>query len=340
MRNEPLRSLSYYTLLLGYVLLSGCVLLEPQDGPPLEPIDLETVTDIVPRYEAKSPNGNPDAYQVFGQTYLVLPESQGFIQRGTASWYGSKFHGNPTSNGEIYDMLAISAAHKTLPLPTYLQVTNLENGRRLVVRVNDRGPFHPERIIDLSYAAAYKLGFADSGTAKVEIRALNIPDPTSDPTTTAAPPPPPSVPPPTVVITPIQSAPIPAVATPLPIEEVILPGATVQPNPSPTTPAPPTAVEVATTTIKAPPTKPATATTASIYLQLGAFAQQANASALRNRLQQQGLGEVQQDQITQAGKPLHRLRLGPFAEPAEAQRRLQQALTLGVNGAHLLTLTP
>jgi rare lipoprotein A len=107
-------------------------------------------------------------------TYHVLASSEGYQQRGRASWYGRKFHGRRTSSGETFDMHKISAAHRTLPLPTFVEVTNLNNGKRLVVRVNDRGPFHDDRIIDLSYAAAVKLGFAEQGTAAVEVRALNI----------------------------------------------------------------------------------------------------------------------------------------------------------------------
>ncbi|MFQ5659531.1 MAG: septal ring lytic transglycosylase RlpA family protein [Gammaproteobacteria bacterium] len=108
-----------------------------------------------------------------GKRYYVKKSSKDFVQRGIASWYGNKFHGRRTSNGETYDMYAMSAAHKTLPLPTYLEVVNLKNGRKVIVRVNDRGPFHENRIIDLSYTAAAKLGIVKTGTGLVEIRAIN-----------------------------------------------------------------------------------------------------------------------------------------------------------------------
>lgn len=119
-----------------------------------------------------SQRGNPSSYVVFGKRYYVLDSSEGFVQRGIASWYGTKFHGRPTSSGEIYNMHAMTAAHKTLPIPVYVHVHNLDNGRSAVVRVNDRGPFISGRIIDLSYAAAKKLGVDGPGTANVEISVL------------------------------------------------------------------------------------------------------------------------------------------------------------------------
>jgi len=141
-------------------------------APSVHPENIEQTPDAVPRIEAKSKGGNPSSYDVFGRTYQVLPSSEGFVQRGIASWYGTKFHGNNTSNGEVYDMYAMTAAHKTLPLPTYLEITNLSTGKKIVVRVNDRGPFHGGRIVDLSYAAAAKLGTLKTGTSIVEIRAI------------------------------------------------------------------------------------------------------------------------------------------------------------------------
>ncbi|AWB68281.1 septal ring lytic transglycosylase RlpA [Saccharobesus litoralis] len=123
-------------------------------------------------YMPPSRGGNQPEYQVLGKTYQVLPSADGFEQQGIASWYGRKFHGHLTSNGETYDMFAMSAAHKTLPIPVFVEVTNLDNGRKAIVRVNDRGPFHEGRIIDLSYSAAYKLGVTASGTANVKIRTL------------------------------------------------------------------------------------------------------------------------------------------------------------------------
>lgn len=130
------------------------------------------VPDATPRHEPPSRYGNPSSYQVHGRTYRVMNSSQGFVERGIASWYGPNFHGKLTSSREPYDMYKMTAAHKHLPLPTYVQVTNLDNGRQVVVRVNDRGPFAHGRIIDLSYSAAVKLDMVRKGTARVEIRAI------------------------------------------------------------------------------------------------------------------------------------------------------------------------
>lgn len=154
------------------LLLSGCSVHETRDSGPRQPIDMSHVPDAVPRHEPRTRAGNPPTYVVLGKRYYLMKSSKGYQERGIASWYGKKFHGRKTSNGEIYDMYAMTAAHKTLPIPSYLQVTNLKNGKQVVVRVNDRGPFHENRIIDLSYAAASKLGIAQSGTGLVEIRAI------------------------------------------------------------------------------------------------------------------------------------------------------------------------
>lgn len=130
--------------------------------------------DLTPiPHEPRSKYGNPASYVVHGKRYYVMDSAEGYVERGIASWYGPKFHGRKTSSGEVYDMHAMTAAHKTLPLPTYVRVTNLENGRSVVVKVNDRGPFVRNRIIDLSYAAAKALDIVRKGTGLVEIRALS-----------------------------------------------------------------------------------------------------------------------------------------------------------------------
>lgn len=129
--------------------------------------------DAVPVYEPYSP-ANLRPYRVFGKDYLPLTTGKGFEQQGEASWYGEKFHGHLTANGETYDMYAMTAAHKTLPLPSFVRVTNLQNGRKAVVRVNDRGPFHGPRIMDLSYAAALKLGFLATGVARVKLEVMHM----------------------------------------------------------------------------------------------------------------------------------------------------------------------
>ena len=128
----------------------------------------------MPRAEPRARYGNHSRYQVFGKTYTVMPSSKGYREKGTASWYGSKFHGRRTSSGEPYDMHLATAAHKSLPLPTYAEVTNLDNGRKVVVKVNDRGPFKDDRIIDMSYGAALRLDMIKTGTARVEVRAIDV----------------------------------------------------------------------------------------------------------------------------------------------------------------------
>lgn len=149
--------------------------------PPGTQLTAEQMQDPVPRDEPPSRYGNPVSYSVFGQRYTTLKSAAGFQERGMASWYGTKFHGQRTSSGETYDMYAMTAAHKSLPLPTYVEVRNLNNQRTAIVRVNDRGPFHDGRIIDLSYAAAVKLGVNTHGTAPVEIRAISGTSPRSAP---------------------------------------------------------------------------------------------------------------------------------------------------------------
>lgn len=139
---------------------------------PVTPPDIGSIPDAVPQIEPLSKHGNPPFYDALGQRYFVMQSAAGYVERGVASWYGPGFHTVTTSNGERYDMYGMTAAHKTLPLPAFVQVTNLTNGKSVVVRVNDRGPFKTGRIIDLSYTAASKLDMLRAGTALVEVRAL------------------------------------------------------------------------------------------------------------------------------------------------------------------------
>ncbi|MCE8037252.1 MAG: septal ring lytic transglycosylase RlpA family protein [Halomonadaceae bacterium] len=143
------------------------------DAYPENPPDVSQIPDAVPRVEPLSRGGNRPVYEVWGKTYNVLPDARGYARQGTASWYGEKFHGYATSNGEIYDMYEMTAAHRSLPLPTYARVTSLENGRSVIVRVNDRGPFHNDREIDLSYAAAARLDILERGTGRVKVEAID-----------------------------------------------------------------------------------------------------------------------------------------------------------------------
>lgn len=182
-------------------LLAGCAATVPASGPAPAPTaadapdaapkapppGLALLPDPVVRPLPKAKRGNKP-YTVWGQRYDVLPSAQDYDDVGLASWYGTKFDGRLTSSGEVYDMYKLTAAHRSLPIPTYVRVTNLDNGRSSVVRVNDRGPFHPDRIIDLSYAAAVKLGFEDQGTARVRVVAV-VPEEEFPPVATATGPP-------------------------------------------------------------------------------------------------------------------------------------------------------
>jgi rare lipoprotein A len=160
-------------LLLAVSLILSCSDEAVKDSAPSsKSVDIASIPDAVPRAEPRSKYGNPKSYEVFGKRYHVMNDSKGFRQKGIASWYGKKFHGRRTSSGETYDMYAMTAAHKSLPLPTYAEVINLNNNRRIIVRINDRGPFHENRIIDLSYTAAQKLDIVKNGTGLVEIRVI------------------------------------------------------------------------------------------------------------------------------------------------------------------------
>lgn len=152
--------------LLGLMLLSGCSTVHP-----VHPNNAATA-NAVPRFEPQPSRINPPSYTVLGRTYHVLPSNAGYNEQGVASWYGPDFQNKPTSSGERYNMYAMSAAHKTLRIPSYALVTNLENGKQVVVRVNDRGPFESNRLIDLSYAAARKIGMIGRGTAMVDVRSI------------------------------------------------------------------------------------------------------------------------------------------------------------------------
>ena len=166
-------------MMLVLSTLSGCTLVGVGSaGPSLtsaDGINFDEIPDAIPRAELKSRSGNPETYVIDGVTYRVMDTSDGYREQGIASWYGGYFQGRRTSSGDVYDMYLMTAAHKSLPLPTYVRVTNLANGRSVVLRVNDRGPFVEERIIDLSFAAATKLGMAAQGTARVEVVALDPP---------------------------------------------------------------------------------------------------------------------------------------------------------------------
>lgn len=160
-------------LLAGATLILGACGSMVHDSGPGRHVDVSNIQNPVPRLEPRSKYGNPSSYVVQGRRYYLQQSASNHHEQGIASWYGTKFHGRRTSSGEPYDMYAMTAAHKTLPIPVYAEVTNQENGRKIIVRINDRGPFVDDRIIDLSYVAAKKLGITAKGTGRVTVRTID-----------------------------------------------------------------------------------------------------------------------------------------------------------------------
>lgn len=264
------------------------------DSAPQERRDVSQITDAQPQPVIRTRAGNKSPYTVLGKTYTLLPESEGYKEQGGASWYGTKFHGRRTANGEVYDMWGMTAAHKTLPIPSYVRVTNMINGRSVVVLVNDRGPFHSERIIDLSYAAAVKLGFADQGVADVEV----------------------------VDVTPLeQSAKTPLAVTAIPsnaktvVAPYSAPVLTSVPIATPSTPAAPKEVVVAApVVIKSPVNDTPSAAEnkqPAIYLQAAAFKSLESAQKLQKKLQGKLSSPV--FVVPSSNNIWHRVRVGPLA---------------------------
>lgn len=167
-------SLKTLIAILLISLIAACSSTGSKDGAPKKRLNPNKIKDAKPRYEPIKRAGNKNPYTVFGKTYHLLPNNKNYKEHGVASWYGTKFHGRPTANGEKYDLYKMTAAHTRLRIPSYVRVTNKGNGRSAIVRVNDRGPFHGNRIIDLSYAAAVKLGFAEKGTANVIVESIEV----------------------------------------------------------------------------------------------------------------------------------------------------------------------
>jgi peptidoglycan lytic transglycosylase len=234
----------------------------PVTPPPAPPANVEAIPDAVPRLEPRSAHGNPPFYDVMGKRYFVLGAADGYVERGVASWYGPTFHGVNTSSGERYDMYGMTAAHKTLPLPTYARVTNLRNGRSVTVRINDRGPFVANRLIDLSYTAAAKLDMLREGTTFVEVQALT-----------------------------------------------------------------PGAPDNLTRTAETPPP--------TLYVQVGAFADQGNAQRAVTRLQAGGMTTAFIAPPAATDKPLYKVRVGPIDDVAKFDQLSARLAKLGFSGARL-----
>jgi rare lipoprotein A len=273
----------------------------PPPPPPIErPPPSDSVPDVIPRNEPRSRNGNPPFYDVMGKRYFVLSSSVGYVERGVASWYGPGFHKVRTSTGEPYDMYGMTAAHKTLPLPAYVRVTNLQNGRSIVVRVNDRGPFVGNRIIDLSYTAAAKLDMLRNGTAMVEVRSLE-PASQSEPLTAPS-------------VAPLSASPITAAAE----------------APAPASPSPPPqAVSEAGGGASAVPVPRA------LFIQAGAFSDPQNAARLTQKLRGGGYGNVFVRDNEIAGRRMYRVRIGPVPSVAEFDRIVAALERVGIDDAHL-----
>lgn len=249
---------------------------------PSRPTDMSKVPDAVPGDETPSRYGNPASYTVLGKTYTLAPACKGYHDRGIASWYGTQFHGGRTSDGETYDMYAMTAANKVVPIPCYARVTNLQNGKSVVVKINDRGPFVDNRLIDLSYAAASRLEMLGNGTALVDVQAV-APGETLAPAAVSAP----SLPPANV-------------------------------------PAPVTSVA------GNPPAAPAgTAAEPHMYLQVGAYAERANAAMAVQKLSINGVTQAFILPVTEGGRTLYKVRIGPVADVAGVDQLGAKLASLG-----------
>jgi rare lipoprotein A len=293
------------------------------DIPPTPPAAVPAVVpDAAPRAEPRSRHGNPPFYTVFGKRYYVLSSSAAYVERGVASWYGPGFHKVQTSTGEQYDMYGMTAAHKTLPLPAYVSVTNLQNGRSVVVRVNDRGPFVGNRIIDLSYTAASRLDMLRNGTAMVEVRALDSPPTSPNPGTT--------------LLSAAQASPSNGQAGAAASTGTASPGTASPGAASPSTVSPGTASAPATGAGAAEAgSAPTSAVRTVLFVQAGAFADPANAEHLVAKLRGGGYGKIFVRDDLIAGRKMYRVRIGPVPDVPEFDRIVAALERAGVHDAHL-----
>ena len=267
------------------------------DGPDANPpSNLDQIPDAVPKIEPYASGANRP-YVVFGQRYVPDTSGQPYKKRGIASWYGKKFHGNSTSIGETYDMYAMTAAHTTLPLPSYARVTSMVNGKTVVVRVNDRGPFHSDRIMDLSYAAAHKLGIVGPGSGQVVVEAIP-PDEIRRLASQGAP----------------AAAPEPESAT----------GSMPVPPPIAAAPAPLTAQPLTAPAPGSAPVRQAPAAgLGNVYLQVGAFSQPANAQSLVSRINTQLGTAGAPPALMEQSNNLYRVKIGPYPDRQSALDAVQ-----------------
>ncbi|WP_028238631.1 septal ring lytic transglycosylase RlpA family protein [Stutzerimonas azotifigens] len=276
---------------------SGSYARPHKDGAPWWDVDVSQIPDAVPMPHYGPVKANP--YTVLGKTYYPINDARRYVETGTASWYGTKFHGQATANGEEYDLYGMSAAHKTLPLPSYVKVTSLENGRSVILRVNDRGPFYSDRIIDLSFAAAKKLGYAERGTARVKVEGIDPQQWWAARGQSA----------PMVLAQPKRAAAAP-VAVAAPVVEQYTP------------PAQQHAAAVVPVQVQA---QGAPGTDAGLFLQVGAFANPDAAELLKDKLASLVSAPVFVSSVTHNQQVLHRVRLGPIASQDEVAQ-LEQSV--------------
>lgn len=264
-----------------------------KDGAPWWDVDVSRIPDATPTLHTGPYKANP--YTVLGKTYFPLQESKTYVASGTASWYGTKFHGQNTANGEVYDLYGMSAAHKTLPLPSYVRVTNLDNNKTVILRVNDRGPFYSDRIIDLSYAAAKKLGYAETGTARVKVEGI-------DPQQWWA----------------AKGRPAPLMLNEPQVAQNSAPVITASAGTVEQWTPPPQQHAAAVVPVQIDAKKKnASAPASGQYLQVGAFANPDAAELLRSKLSGMVSAPVFISSIVRNQQTLHRVRLGPIGSPGE-----------------------
>jgi len=277
-----------------------------RDGAPWWDVDVSRIPDAVPMPHYGKYKASP--YSVLGKTYYPMMDGPSYRATGTASWYGTKFHGQATANGEAYDLYGMTAAHKTLPLPSYVRVTNLDNGKTVILRVNDRGPFYSDRIIDLSFAAAKKLGYAESGVARVQVEGI-------DPQEWWA----------------QQGKPVPLVlAQPQMANKAAAPAQTSSAPlmaPAETYTPPPEQHAAAVMPSQIDSKKNASPAASGLFLQAGAFANPDAAELLKDKLSQMASAPVFISSVTHNQQVLHRVRLGPISTQDEALQ-LQNSIRL------------
>jgi rare lipoprotein A len=273
-----------------------------RDGAPWWDVDVSKIPDAVPMPHYGSVKASP--YTVFGKQYYPIPDARRYQAVGLASWYGTKFHGQATANGETYDLYGMTAAHKTLPLPSYVRVTNLENGKSAILRVNDRGPFYSDRIIDLSFAAAKKLGYAESGTSRVKVEGI-------DPHEWWA----------------QQGRPVPLVlAAPQPATQVTTQAQSIA-QPVEQFSPPPQQHAAAVLPVQIDAKKNASVGVSGLYLQVAAFANPDAAELLKAKLSETVAAPVFISSVVRNQQILHRVRLGPVGSQGEAEQ-LQDSVRL------------